>query len=153
LGWPAGSRGPGSRSLDSTRRSEAQSGRSGELVTGGSQAGVWSLLKGGIQNEGHQNWSKTHRQRSKHWRAPCLETCTRRSEEGQGKRAMLACGPSYFTRAFTGPKFEAEQIKQQLATFLREELGLQLSSEQGSEAPRRVSTLLFRYIKRFVQEA
>lgn len=35
-----------------------------------------------------------------------------------------------FALAFTGPKSEAEEIKQQLATFLREELGLQLSEEK-----------------------
>lgn len=32
------------RSLDSTRRSHARPGKPGELATGGSQAGAWSLL-------------------------------------------------------------------------------------------------------------
>src|SRR6266568_2042977 len=52
-----------SRSLGITRRSHARPGRPGELATGGSQAGAWSLQKGGIRNGERQNWSKTHRQR------------------------------------------------------------------------------------------
>lgn len=35
-----------------------------------------------------------------------------------------------FALAFTGPKAEATEIKQQIATFLREELGLHLSEEK-----------------------
>jgi hypothetical protein len=39
----------------------------------------------------------------------------------------LACGLSYFLLGFSGPKEEAEEIKQRLRTFLQEELGLELS--------------------------
>ena len=46
MGWPTGPRGPGSRSLDSTRRSDVRPGRPGELATGGSQAGAWSPAPG-----------------------------------------------------------------------------------------------------------
>jgi len=35
-----------------------------------------------------------------------------------------------FGLAFTGPKAEAEEIKRQLSTFLKEELGLTLSPEK-----------------------
>jgi hypothetical protein len=56
-------RGLWSRSLDSTRRSHARPGRPGELVAGGSQAGAWSLQKGGIRDGERQNWLKTHRKR------------------------------------------------------------------------------------------
>ncbi|HEY0752978.1 MAG TPA: reverse transcriptase domain-containing protein [Ktedonobacteraceae bacterium] len=35
-----------------------------------------------------------------------------------------------FALAFTGPKAEAEEIKRQIATFLREELSLHLSEEK-----------------------
>lgn len=48
----------------------------------------------------------------------------------KGWQQHLACGLSYFALAFTGPKDEAEAIKQRLRTFLREELKLQLSEEK-----------------------
>ena len=64
MGWPDEPRGSGSRSLGSTRRSHARPGRAGELTTGGSQAGAWSIQKGGIRNGERHNWSNTHRKRT-----------------------------------------------------------------------------------------
>jgi hypothetical protein len=53
----------------------------------------WQVLgadrKGGVRNGCGQNWMAAHRlTESKHWRATCLETYMRRSEEGRGKRAV-----------------------------------------------------------------
>jgi hypothetical protein len=48
----------------------------------------------------------------------------------------LACGLSYFALGFVGSKEEAEEIKRQLATFLREELKLSLSEEKRLVQPR-----------------
>ena len=48
----------------------------------------------------------------------------------KGWKQHLACGLPYFALAFTGPKDEAEAIKQRLRTFLLEELKLNLSEEK-----------------------
>jgi hypothetical protein len=51
LGMAYSARAVGSRSLDSTRRSHARPGKPGELVTGGSQAGVSDTQrKGGTRD-------------------------------------------------------------------------------------------------------
>jgi hypothetical protein len=56
----------------------------------------WQVLgaeeKGGIRNGERQNWTtaRSVTSHNKHWRATCLETYKRRSEEGWGKRAVDA---------------------------------------------------------------
>jgi len=55
----------------------------------------------------------------------------RRGAGGKGLRTQyLACGLPDFVLGFTGPKSEAEEIKRQLSTYLREELKLTLSPEK-----------------------
>jgi Group II intron, maturase-specific domain len=69
---------------------------------------------------------------SKHWRAPCLETCTRRSEEGRGRRAGNSTSPAaYPTFCITGASKELleQEVKPLVEQFLSER-GLQLSSEK-----------------------
>ena len=48
-----------------------------------------------------------------------------------------------FALAFTGPKSEAEEIKRQIATFLRDELGLHLSEEKTLITHARTSAARF----------
>lgn len=48
-----------------------------------------------------------------------------------------------FALAFTGPKAEAEEIKREIATFLREELGLHLSQEKTLITHARTSAARF----------
>ncbi len=134
MGWPAGPRGPGSRSLDSTRRSHARPGRPGELAAGGSQAGAWSIQAG----------------RYPRWRAPKLDgyspatdastgerrarklaSGVRRRAGGKGRwESYLACGLSYWILVIRGTKTQAQDIKEACKTFLRDELGLELSEEK-----------------------
>jgi group II intron reverse transcriptase/maturase len=52
------------------------------------------------------------------------------SEDPNYRRLKYVRYADDFALAFTGPKSEAEEIKRQLATFLREELGLHLSEEK-----------------------
>src|SRR5439155_18267313 len=55
----------------------------------------------------------------------------RRGAGGKGPRKWyLACCLPYFLLGFVGPRSEAEEIKRQLSTFLREELQLTLSPEK-----------------------
>jgi len=64
-------------------------------------------------------------------RAWKLARGVRRRAGGKGLLTQyLACGLSYFALAFIGPKSEAEEIKRQLATFLANELKLNLSEEK-----------------------
>src|SRR5437763_14312061 len=52
----------------------------------------------------------------------------RRGAGGKGPRKWyLACCLPYFLLGFVGPRSEAEEIKQHIGTFLREELNLELS--------------------------
>jgi hypothetical protein len=57
---------------------------------------------------------------------------------GKGREA-----PTYPNLAFTGPKAEAEEIKQWIAAFLREELGLHLSEEKTRITHARTSAARF----------
>ena len=69
---------------------------------------------------------------NKHWRAPCLETCKRRSEEGRGRRAgqqYLACGLSYFCVTGNSKELLEQEVKPLIEQFLRER-GLELSTEK-----------------------
>ena len=134
MGWPDGSRGPGSRSQGSSRGSYAPPGRTRRSSTGRRLAGAWSKQKG----------------RYPKWRAPKLEACSPSRETSTGERGVrkrtrlvrrraggkgrcesyLACGLSYFLVGFVGPHKEAEEIKQELRTFLQRELKLTLSEEK-----------------------
>ena len=61
-------------------------------------------------------------------RARKRASAVRRRAGGKGLcKQYLACCLSYFLLGFSGPKEEAEEIKQQLEVFLREELKLELS--------------------------
>src|SRR5579871_4523857 len=129
LGMAYPARAVGSRSLDSTRRSHARPGRSGELAAGGSQAGVWSIQKGGIQNGERQNWSNTHRKRKQTLESAVLGNLQAAFGGGPGEKGWLqslACGLSYFLLGFAGPKAEAEEIKGKIGQFLRDHLKLEL---------------------------
>ncbi len=90
--------------------------------------------KGGIRNGERHNWRNAHRKRFKSTgerRARKLACGVRRKAGRKGRcKSYLACGLSYFALAFVGPKEEAEEIKQRLRTFLREELKLELSEEK-----------------------
>jgi len=61
----------------------------------------------------------------------------------KGWQQYLACGLPDFALAFTGPKSEAEEIKRQIATFLRVELKLQLSEEKTLVTHARTSAARF----------
>jgi hypothetical protein len=132
--------------LGITRRSHARPGRPGELAAGGSQAGVWSLQKGGIRNGERQNWPKTHRQRTQAPESAVLGNLQAAFGGGPGEKGWqqyLACGLSYFLLGFVGSKEEAEEIKQRLNAFLKEELKLDLSEAKTLITHARTETARF----------
>src|SRR5450631_2095534 len=104
----AGHRGKPSRCLGYSKRevSKLESAKTGRILTG--------------------NGSNTGERRA---RKPACGV--RRRAGGKGRcESYLVCGLSYFVLGLTGPKSEAEDIKQQLSTFLQEELQLTLSPEK-----------------------
>src|SRR5579871_3413143 len=132
LGMAYPARAVGSRSLDSTRRSHARPGRSGELAAGGSQAGVWSIQKGGIQNGERQNWSNTHRKRKQTLESAVLGNLQAAFGGGPGEKGWLqslACGLSYFIVTAASTELLEQEVKPLVKAFLKER-GLQLSSEK-----------------------
>ena len=65
------------------------------------------VLRGGTQrgtrDAESQDWEFLTGNGQQHWRAPCLETCMRRSGEGRGKGLLwqyLACGLSYYALSY-----------------------------------------------------
>ena len=122
MGWPAGPRGPGSRSLDSTRRSDVRPGRPGELAAGGSQAGAWSSLPGRCARcaEPHleQNSPETDTGTGER-RARKLACGVRGRAGGKGLfRQHLACGLSYFC-VFCETKEDAQAVIETLDGLAR----------------------------------
>src|SRR6266699_1552339 len=70
-----------------------------------------------------------------HWIENTGEPCARKRARAVRRRAggkglckqHLACCLSYFLLGFVGPRSEAEEIKQRIRAFLRDELKLDLS--------------------------
>jgi hypothetical protein len=134
MGWPAGPRGSGSRNLGSTRRSHARPGRPGELATGGSQVGAWRSHPGRCARCAWpqlEDFSPATAASTGERRARKLACGVRRRAGGEGLQLQyLACGLSYWLIGFSGPREEAEEIKQQVGAFLKERLHLTLSEEK-----------------------
>lgn len=76
-----------------------------------------------LRQKGQREAARKHRQQAQH--LPSIET------HDPGYRRLRYCRyADDFALAFIGPKEEAEEIKQQLRTFLLEELKLNLSEEK-----------------------
>lgn len=89
----------------------------------------------------NQEYVKLHRQMHKRFKKGQKEAALRIRKQLQKLPSIDPHDPDYrrlkyiryaddFALAFTGPKSEAEEIKRQIATFLREELKLHLSEEK-----------------------
>lgn len=88
-----------------------------------------------------QEYVKLHRQMHKLFKKGQKEAALKIRKHLQQLPSIDPCDPDYrrlkyiryaddFALAFTGPKSEAQDIKRQIATFLREELKLHLSEEK-----------------------
>src|SRR5260221_1052541 len=76
-----------------------------------------------LRQKGQREAARTHRQQAQH--LPSIET-----HDPDYRRLRYCRYADDFALAFIGPKEEAEEIKQQLRTFLLEELKLNLSEEK-----------------------
>ena len=102
----------------------------------------------------NQEYTKLHRQMYKLFKKGQKEAALKIRKRLQKLPSIDPHDPDYrrlkylryaddFALAFTGPKSEAEEIKRQIATFLREELGLHLSEEKTLITHARTSAARF----------
>jgi group II intron reverse transcriptase/maturase len=102
----------------------------------------------------NQGYVKLHRQMHKLFKKGQKEAALKIRKQLQKLPSIDPHDPDYrrlkyiryaddFALAFTGPKAEAEEIKQLIATFLREELGLHLSKEKTLITHARTSAARF----------